>query len=555
MDNLNNAYFIKNIKKAVVNDELDKFCLNELTTMRRNEKTDLENEEVDIFKKLCIVYFKYDVEAIEFVKYLASNNVIVQKYACHGLMLLKNNKIPVLLHSIMIKNIKNGKNFLEQLNLVCHYSKKQFDFGPFLDEIVNLNNEFVENQINRHQGKFLLAKSIYSDSNNLINIVQSDKKLLFIKLQLILINNKKLSENDFLFILSQLYAEENIFTLVKMLEVIYKNMKETEIFMEILKEDKRFICFLKESIIKQNERKMKQIYLSLSFISCAILKLLNNFTDEAEVFVYRMLNSENDNSKISGMNFCYKHNVLIDLLIKQCIVFYKKLSYARTTLFNLVSEENSTNIYMKTEEFASEELLLQIYKKSTDPLLHHKILFEHPEIFQQLPKKLTTNISIDDMVAASENILHFDIIYNNAQHLSNNEIAALIENHIEIVLIKNIKENTNLITNLFIFACKHGDIEMNRHILLKYVTDINNIVLIPNILLFNMVLNEKYAYINNQLIPYYSNNKYIKIENIDGVYDGVLKISPGENNIYEIENKNTEGILIKKNNQMVKIMK
>lgn len=532
MDNHSIIFFINDMLKLKTKQEIDEFCLNETKRMKKLNKLTEDITLDEINKKLFMQLIGYRINIIDFIKAIPNSLLKIRRNACLGFLNGKNYKKVILLHSIMFKSIKEKSFVIDFLDILGNSIKPDTNFVDLIYELEkNHQLDTKTTLLFQFDKKLLICKTKYTQQ--IIQLKHNTNENLFIKLQLIQKYNITISKDDVLYLRQQIY-HQNSFLLYKTIQILNKIICTTPAIIQTIVCDNNLIDYLESKIIKSTEKTKKQIDIALSLEIARFLIKINNSFISIKSFINRLLISKNENSRIMGIDFALKNNILKNESINCCILYLTTNRFYKQKLLSFINKKNCDHIYRQlADHMDCKSVIKKIYIKTTNIAIKSDILYKLPKIFSKVYRKHDL-ININNFIN-SDNIYYFPIIYYNGKKLSDEKILIMIQHHLKI-LLQNIfiHDYYLVLMELFTFITTHGNLKQNREILLKYqyIKEI-----IPGILLFNFVLPDKIIYINNTLIFYHLRPGILEIQHCS-VFDDQTQLQPISNNYYDISHRN-----------------
>lgn len=532
MDNHSIIFFINDMLKLKTKQEIDEFCLNETKRMKKLNKLTEDITLDEINKKLFMQLMGYRINIIDFIKAIPNSLLKIRRNACLGFLNGKNYKKVILLHSIMFKSIKEKSFVIDFLDILGNSIKPDTNFVDLIYELEkNHQLDTKTTLLFQFDKKLLICKTKYTQQ--IIQLKHNTNENLFIKLQLIQKYNITISKDDVLYLRQQIY-HQNSFLLYKTIQILNKIICTTPATIQTIVCDNNLIDYLESKIIKSTEKTKKQIDIALSLEIARFLIKINNSFISIKSFINRLLISKNENSRIMGIDFALKNNILKNESINCCILYLTTNRFYKQKLLSFINKKNCDHIYRQlADHMDCKSVIKKIYIKTTNIAIKSDILYKLPKIFSKVYRKHDL-ININNFIN-SDNIYYFPIIYYNGKKLSDEKILIMIQHHLKI-LLQNIfiHDYYLVLMELFTFITTHGNLKQNREILLKYqyIKEI-----IPGILLFNFVLPDKIIYINNTLIFYHLRPGILEIQHCS-VFDDQTQLQPISNNYYDISHRN-----------------
>lgn len=532
MDNHSIIFFINDMLKLKTKQEIDEFCLNETKRMKKLNKLTEDITLDEINKKLFMQLMGYRINIIDFIKAIPNSLLKIRRNACLGFLNGKNYKKVILLHSIMFKSIKEKSFVIDFLDILGNSIKPDTNFVDLIYELEkNHQLDTKTTLLFQFDKKLLICKTKYTQQ--IIQLKHNTNENLFIKLQLIQKYNITISKDDVLYLRQQIY-HQNSFLLYKTIQILNKIICTTPAIIQTIVCNNNLIDYLESKIIKSTEKTKKQIDIALSLEIARFLIKINNSFISIKSFINRLLISKNENSRIMGIDFALKNNILKNESINCCILYLTTNRFYKQKLLSFINKKNCDHIYRQlADHMDCKSVIKKIYIKTTNIAIKSDILYKLPKIFSKVYRKHDL-ININNFIN-SDNIYYFPIIYYNGKKLSDEKILIMIQHHLKI-LLQNIfiHDYYLVLMELFTFITTHGNLKQNREILLKYqyIKEI-----IPGILLFNFVLPDKIIYINNTLIFYHLRPGILEIQHCS-VFDDQTQLQPISNNYYDISHRN-----------------
>lgn len=532
MDNHSIIFFINDMLKLKTKQEIDEFCLNETKRMKKLNKLTEDITLDEINKKLFMQLMGYRINIIDFIKAIPNSLLKIRRNACLGFLNGKNYKKVILLHSIMFKSIKEKSFVIDFLDILGNSIKPDTNFVDLIYELEkNHQLDTKTTLLFQFDKKLLICKTKYTQQ--IIQLKHNTNENFFIKLQLIQKYNITISKDDVLYLRQQIY-HQNSFLLYKTIQILNKIICTTPAIIQTIVCDNNLIDYLESKIIKSTEKTKKQIDIALSLEIARFLIKINNSFISIKSFINRLLISKNENSRIMGIDFALKNNILKNESINCCILYLTTNRFYKQKLLSFINKKNCDHIYRQlADHMDCKSVIKKIYIKTTNIAIKSDILYKLPKIFSKVYRKHDL-ININNFIN-SDNIYYFPIIYYNGKKLSDEKILIMIQHHLKI-LLQNIfiHDYYLVLMELFTFITTHGNLKQNREILLKYqyIKEI-----IPGILLFNFVLPDKIIYINNTLIFYHLRPGILEIQHCS-VFDDQTQLQPISNNYYDISHRN-----------------
>jgi hypothetical protein len=520
---------VRNLHKSIQLNRLE----DEKKIIAQRELKKIGSQCQNIWKKLYLQLRGIDVDEMDFVKASAAKELSTKRCCYLGLIYNENPK-----HTIMLLNtLRNDLNADQSLNdvliLLCNLNDREHK----LIDIADLLKPVMES--NKLYTKTLVAKTKYSEKLS-FSMVSAKEIVLLSKIQIVLDHNlsSQLTENDRLYLKTQIFSLKCPFTKLKLVQLFLVLVKNHNFLL-----NEKIILFLKDAIISFDSKTKKQIEIALTIEIANLLVQSNNMCDKVDLFFFRMVNSENPNSRYLAFKFIAEHNILSEIAIDRLITLGVDLHFHVETLKRLINKNNYKSIYKRREEIThfilkdrvdfkkSDSLLLEIYERISefaDFEFVCKMIYTNPKLYKRIRNK---NVIISDQskslfkkLMEKDEIEYFPIIYDimPKKFKDDSTVSSLAFRHLNTLTGGGITdEKICLLDDLFDVLCSHGNIVYNRILVLEtYKTAlfenkspimINK--LLEGILLFNLVLDEKYFHVSNSVFfEYVMKDHYVEIK-------------------------------------------
>ncbi|KAL6122205.1 hypothetical protein NUSPORA_00764 [Nucleospora cyclopteri] len=523
----NITVFINDIRKLKRPEDIKQHQLNELKHIAAQNELNVNSKLSGVVKQLFLQLKGVAIDEIDFVKCISNQHLEIKKSGLIGLVNVDKPKSGILLYNTIKTDLSKNICVPDYLTFLCNFKQINCNFG-------DLNDEFKISENDSDYNKLLIFRAKHLKQFD--PLISQGHNNLMTKLQIIQKYNIELSENDILYLLTRITKIACPFLMCKILQVL-KNFDYSIVDIKTIKS-------LKNQIINKTDKAKKQIEIAKSLEICHFLIRIKQFDYECESFIFRLINSQNKNSQVVGINFvlkCHKNglfysninkNNLFNLAKDKCIENIEHQAFFADTLRQFVIKENCIDIYLEIQNKSRHSnIIRQIYNVTTDNLFRNKILYEVPEIYQFIRSK-KEKMNICDFIS-SKKILHFPIIYDNWTGNQDIEVETVLKTHLQQIFIGHLSIlKLNILNEMFGFIITHGDLEKNREILLQYKS---SKPIIPGVLLFNLVLPKKIAYIKGKIHYYTVLKNRLYVENAKVMDEnGEIKEKKG---YFDISNK------------------
>lgn len=497
-------------QKEVMLCELKKLC--------SSPKIDNYSLKFEVWKKLYLLYHGLPLNPIDFVNAATNAELFIKRMGYQGLQCYQRSKHCILMIQTVLKDMDNDKNHNEALIFL----------GNFNDRYHVLQDCYIKCKIMPENSKLHCKSLVVKSKNNetIPFLIQSSKdSSLYTKLQIIIDRDciNFLKENDMIYLKSKLLDLKCDFTKLKILQIFIKKCENgyTEIDVEI-------INVLKTMISLPKKKTKKQIELALALESAKLLITTKNICENLEEFIYRLISSENINSRFLGFKIISKYSIIPEIAINRIFELGIHENVNADTLCNLICKENAEIIYEKIIESSYNGIsnrkdlynyehnltkcLLKICKVCNEKL-YVKVLFEYPQIYHMtknnivLSKESTKKIL--DLIIGSTDIRYFSIIYSlfisKPKYID--KIPSICSAHLKILQEGYLLSDLNALDELIDFLSAFGDVYSNRELFRSHITDTlfqNSkdiyLIMVERLLRFNIVLNNKIIHIRDNIL-------------------------------------------------------
>lgn len=477
-----------------------------------------------LWKRLFLQLRGIEADELVFIKACAYADPQIKRCGYQGLAFMDERPSAILMINTVMKDLESGSFYGDALAFLANCS----DYPSRFNEISSHIKAVPE--AHAHHTKYIVAKSKLQHEL-FFSMLSNKDAVLLAKLQVVLDHGdaEKLSQNDLMFLNDRVYSTRCKFTLIKLLRMysaLYKIGKFTV--------NGRLFEFLRSLVIDQATRATKQLDIGLSLESCRLLAETSNFCDRAEGFIFRLINSENPNSRHLAFGFAVEYDVMAELVVDRIVKLgahhYSHLEILRS----LLNKSNYKRIYkmrdeiihyvvkdvidLKKAEEVTTGLLTRIAELSDLEFLC-KILVENPKIYKEIRNKtLLFPEQIRQLfksIVQKDDIECFSIIYDMMPSKINDAgiVASLACRHLEILTGGEASaRKLELLDELFDVLCVHGDIPENRALVTEayrracaeQLPHALKEKLLSGVLLFNLVLDSKRVHVEDDIFVEYS---------------------------------------------------
>lgn len=502
-----------------------------------------DNTHFGIWRLLFVQLRNIAVNELEFIKAYASKDINIKCAGYLGLIFMDNPKHGVMLVNTLSKDLEDDKHIPLVLRFISNFN----DSEKFVDLCSRIKN-ITENSGNYNA--YIVANSKLKKTLDFAVFSRKDS-VLFPKLQILLDENyfDQLNNNDLSYLRERIYVTNCRYTLLKLIQC-YRSLCMNGLYSI----NEKLYEFIKDLLANPNSKTMKQIDLALSIESCKLLIETGHFSERAECFIFRMVNSENPNSRHIAFAFAKKYAVLSDLIIDRIIKLGLHLFSHLGRLLQLIDKTNYKRVYKQREEIVhymlknkassliaeriSKCILTRIAELSDFEFLC-KLLVENPKIYQEIRSKNLIAAEharpLFKAILHKEDINFFPMIYDTmpSKILDDNYILSLASRHISILMNHYPNEQIlGLFDNLFDILIIHEIKNKNRNLIVEvYCKAISQKApsilidkLLSGIMLFNLVLSTKLIEIEQ--------GTFIEYQIVDGVVTVSYSKELGDLNAY-----------------------
>lgn len=480
------------------------------------ELADSGPTRINAWKRLYLQLRGAPVSELEFVKACASPDRRIKRTGYLGLVFLEAPRHALMMHSTVCRDLQGGRCTEEALAFLANYN----DHEQRLAELGAQIRPVPESA--RGYSRFIIAKSRLGGGAP-FSVVSSSEATLLAKLQILLDGDALdgLSENELLYLREQIHVTRCKFTVMKLIQ-LYTRLHRRGLFSV----DERLFAFLKGLLVGPTPKATKQIDIGLSIESCKLLFESNNFHEKAEGFVFRLISSENPNSRHLAFGFVSRYGVLAELAMERIVKLGAHHPSHLGALVSLIDRSNCRRIYKQREEImhyvlkstagfgaaeaVSTRLLVRIAELADFEFLC-KILSENPGIYKHIRGRGLLSMDhtgpLFRMIVQKEDTEFFQLIYDIVPPGLRDDalIASLACRHLAALSAGPAdRRRLALLDGLCDVLTAHGNIEENRLLLReahrRCITDGADAVLaeklLSGILLFNLVLDKKYLHVD-----------------------------------------------------------
>lgn len=519
----------------------------------------------NVWKRLFFQLRGVGVSELEFVKASASVDRRIKKGGYLGLMFIERPKHTLLMTNTILKDLENDAASGDALIFLSNCN----DTNNKIPEVAGQIKQFSEKESN--YSRSIVAKCKLKKEYQ-FSLTSGNDAVLLTKLQILLdgCQGDSLCENDTLYIKDRIYAAKCKFLTLKLIQlylVLHRTGK--------LVVTERLFEHLKNAVVSPSTKAMKQVDIAISLESCRLLFESGNFCEKAEGFIFRLINSDNPNSRFLAFNFAVKYGVFAELVVERIIRLGAHDLFHLEILKALINRSNYRRVYHQREEImhyvlkgdidfdkaehVSQNLLVRIAELSDFEFLC-KVLCENPGIYKKIRNR---NLLVMDQtrplfrsIVLKDEIEYFLLIYDIMPSKTNDSgmVASLALRHLGALTSGHIDDNKlELLDSLFDVLCIYGDIGENRKLVLeafqkalcRHAEHGLTEALLSGLLLFNLVLSPKYIYAGAGLfVEYHMGNEQITIRHADRVES--VEVSCTRSTIPQLDSQEGDGLITRK---------
>ncbi|KAF9763233.1 hypothetical protein NGRA_1414 [Nosema granulosis] len=566
----NFSIFISDLRKLKGRDKEIK------TLSERRQIINCTNKNLEPSNVLKMIYFAINSQSfdtMQFIKAIGSDDIKTKKYGYLGLLLSEREEYLILTFNTLMKDLRNKPTRELALNFLCNVNLKNNIYSDLSGFIC------TKNHTDTNKVKSLVAKSRIYPMDRL-NLVGSDENLVFVKVQILLENllaNNPVDivENDTLFLTSFYGTTTNSFLKVKLLQ-LYKILNEQK---KITLTSSFFQCIEKD-IISPHEVIKPLVDISLSVEILDLLISTSNTSQKTDSFLFRLIDSQNNNSRYMGFRLAIKHKMFANQVINKAIKNGINQRDCYEALMFFINKSTYKEVYKRKDEMRfmmdkqntpekiakeiMKNILLKISEYSKDDL-YLKIYYENPELC--LSKPIDRNLSEDlksvyfKKLIPKNRIKYFPLLYSLLPRCYQDKefYKELFQNHLNILISsKSIKAST-ILERLILTYLHFQNLGFYRDLLVsRYFnapTDLKECMLDGIHLMNTKCCDKALLFGNNLVIKYSTTLDHLKI-NIKGEFISIDVKNGGERakkvdkslegpcNIYEYELHTSRDVVI-----------
>lgn len=524
------SLFITDLKK-IKNEFNYEYILNELKKISAKED---ELSIVGLWKRLYVLNKFGIANSLDFIKACADPSISIKRLGYQGVILLNSTKNFILMQNSILKDSGNPRFLPEVLTFIGNLNDEEKIMSEVVERIPK-PPEFTTAYL-----KYLIVKSKYE--NTLFFSLISDTEIkLFVKLQIVLDNNleSQIDQKDISWLKLKFQSIKCIFTKTKTIQLLKRLYMISKIDVDI-----GFIQSIRSFLIHPTTKSKRQIEVALALECIQFLIITRNFPERVEEFIFRLINSENPNSRFLGLKYACMHNLMPEIQISKIFEIGAQKKICFDILMKLINKKNAKIVYHKSNqskiEFNTFKKIIERLCDFADNELILKILLEHPEIYEDMKNKNKIHKEqVGDffkLVVKKDSPKYFRLIYDlfPVKTKSDLTVAELGTKHFLKLMVS--PEYMHLLDPLIDFLCITGSAEMNRKYLLDVVESTKQSIFYRSIEAFNMVLNEKLIFVGETGFIKY------QIENISEDSVDLLVKFPEKIDVKVLEsNKNSIG--------------
>jgi hypothetical protein len=516
----------------------------------------------NILKTIYMQMLAYKINDADFVKACDSGIQRIKSAGYLGLMAIDGSESIVMAINTIMKDLSNKETRNNALTAICNLNNKSL----ILD---NLMRYVCPNNIQDPFHKKALVAFHKLNPNSKVNIVSKEHSDVYIKAQIVVdkfmtTGSIDIIENDILFLISIFTKADDPFLKVKLIEIFGILHSKGLLCM-----DKSFTNSIDAVIIPPRDKIRLQIEIALSIEAVILLLKTNKCTPKAEAFAFRLIESQNPNSRHFGLQIARAYKIHKDIAIDRCIKLGLHNHECLKTLVALIGKSNHKAIYKRKDEiiFHMEKdtvsrkrinsVIAAVFSKiaqyAKDDFLI-KIYQEVPEVCLSTP--LDKSIQKDCMlklfnrICITVNSRYFPLIYQLLHANIKNEsfYNVIFERHLNILAIKRSNpQEIETLGKLLDCMFAYGVPAQNREILISKYREIQGChdsidilsMILDAIYLLNAKTNDQAVHIFGKYFIYLAlhlhNNKEITIK-----HDPDLRIRLADQNV---DAKKTQEIL------------
>ncbi|KAI4291457.1 hypothetical protein PAPHI01_0731 [Pancytospora philotis] len=505
--------FITGVRKLPVAQQKQR-AAHEQKQIALREQRRSESLLLGLEKRLFLQLRGVDIAEFEFVKACASANSSVRRCGYHGLVQYERPACGILLVNTVSKQLQNRETRADALAFLCNYSGSRAGMGEIAEQIV------VPQDREGTYASAIIAKSKIRPELHFHMHSQNERALL-VKLQIVLDHklHGRLSDNDVLYLKDRIFDARCGFLVLKLVQMYLVLLRSGK-----LAPGEKLLEHLRSLVIGPAVKSVKQIDIAIAYECCKFLCAADNFTERAEGFIFRLINSENPNSRYLGFSFSAQYGVLTELTVEKIINLGVRSGFYLETLVSLVNRGNCRRLYKQREEIMhyvlrdridpalASRVLCTLLTKITELADHEflcKILYECPQVYGAVRERVLHSLEqirpLFKIISGKEEIEYFQMIYDTLPSKTKDcaLVASLATCHLRALTAgKASAEKTELLESLIDVLCIHGDLSENRKLLLAELQRMRSTgaakelcgVILSGVVLFNAALETKYAY-------------------------------------------------------------
>lgn len=424
----------------------------------------------NILKLVYIRLLSYRVGGIDFLNACESDVPRIKTAGYLGMMAMEDAEYVVMMINTIIKDLGRTETRNDALTAICNLGD--------VAVLSELARRVCPNAKDDPFHKKVLVAFYRLNPGAKVSVVGQDPDEIYVKVQVLIDLSPEtgaigLTENDVLFLTSLFMKSDNAFLRVKLLQLFRILRQRGQ-----LRLDREFLDSIEATIIPSRDKIRPQIEIALAIEAVEFLLDADRNSSRIEAFVFRLIESQNPNSRHFGLQIARRYRIHREVAIDRCIKTGLHDRECLRALAAFVNRANHKSIYKRKDEMVFymeranagrrvvNEALATVFSKvvqyARDDFLV-RIYQEFPEICMKIP--FDRNIPKDHVlklfnkICITVNSRYFPLIYQLLQsNARNDEFHSLVfEKHLNILVIernrnKELDTLIRLLDNMLVFG-------------------------------------------------------------------------------------------------------
>lgn len=459
--------------------EKEDMVLSERRRIMVSNESDPHIRYSNVLKAIYMRMMSYSVNGIDFLNACESDVSRIKAAGYLGMMAMESSEYVIMMTNTIMKDLGRKETRNDALTAICNLRDEDTTLAELVRHICpsSRGDPF-------HKKTLVAFHRLSPDAD--VSMVGQDPAEVYVKTQIVLdryaaTGEASLAENDILFLQSLFVKNTNAFLRVKLLQ-LFRVLHSRK----MLDPQRDLLEAAEAAIIPARDKMRPQIEIALA-IEAAQLLLETGRRRSAESFVFRLIESQNPNSRFFGFRIARKYRIHREIATDRCIKTGIHDRECLKTLVSLVSKSTHKMMHKRKEEMvfymekagadrqtistALVALFSRVAQHSRDDFLI-RMYQEIPEICLKMP--FDRNIPREQAVGLFNKIYitvnsrYFPLIYQLLPAGTDDAefCSLLFEKHLNILVIKRAQECDTL-ARLLDCMLAHGVPERNRAILIS----------------------------------------------------------------------------------------